>query len=44
MVREAETHADEDCRRGEQIDARNELDTLACRQDEVVVDAELTRE
>jgi molecular chaperone DnaK len=36
MVREAEQHADEDRRRREEIDARNELDALAYRAEQIV--------
>jgi molecular chaperone DnaK len=36
MVRDAEQHADEDRRRREEIDARNELDSLAYRVDHLV--------
>jgi molecular chaperone DnaK len=36
MVREAEQHAQEDRRRREEIDARNELDTLAYRVEQLV--------
>jgi molecular chaperone DnaK len=36
MVREAEEHAGEDKRRREEIDARNELDTLAYRAEQLV--------
>jgi molecular chaperone DnaK len=36
MVRDAETHADEDRRLREAIDARNELDALAYRADQLV--------
>ena len=36
MVREAEEHADEDKRRREEIDARNELDSLAYRAEQLV--------
>jgi molecular chaperone DnaK len=36
MIREAEQHAEEDRRRREEIDARNELDTLAYRIDQLV--------
>ena len=36
MVREAEQHADEDRRRREEIDARNELDSLAYRAEQLV--------
>jgi molecular chaperone DnaK len=36
MVREAEQHADEDRRRREEIDARNELDSLAYRTEQLV--------
>jgi molecular chaperone DnaK len=36
MIREAEQHADEDRRRREEIDARNELDTLAYRVEQLV--------
>jgi molecular chaperone DnaK len=36
MVREAEQHADEDRRRREEIDARNELDALAYRAEQLV--------
>jgi molecular chaperone DnaK len=38
MVRDAEQHADEDRRRREEIDARNELDSLAYRVDHLVQD------
>jgi molecular chaperone DnaK len=38
MVREAEQHADEDRRRREEIDARNELDALAYRVDQLVAE------
>jgi molecular chaperone DnaK len=36
MVKEAEEHADEDKRRREEIDARNELDALAHRAEQLV--------
>jgi molecular chaperone DnaK len=36
MIREAEQHAEEDRRRREEIDARNELDTLAYRVDQLI--------
>ncbi len=36
MVREAEEHSDEDRRRREEIDARNELDSLAYRAEQLV--------
>ncbi len=36
MVRDAEEHADEDRRRREEIDARNELDSLAYRAEQLV--------
>jgi molecular chaperone DnaK len=36
MVREAEEHAGEDKRRREEIDARNELDSLAYRAEQLV--------
>jgi molecular chaperone DnaK len=36
MVKEAEQHADEDRRRREEIDARNELDALAYRAEQLV--------
>src|SRR4030088_1690225 len=36
MIREAEQHADEDRRRREEIDARNELDALAHRAEQLV--------
>jgi molecular chaperone DnaK len=36
MVREAEQHAEEDRRRREEIDARNELDALAYRAEQLV--------
>src|ERR1700716_531675 len=36
MVRDAETHADEDRRLREEIDARNELDSLAYRAEQLV--------
>jgi molecular chaperone DnaK len=36
MIREAEEHADEDRRRREEIDARNELDSLAYRVERMV--------
>jgi molecular chaperone DnaK len=36
MVREAEQHAEEDRRRREEIDARNELDSLAYRAEQLV--------
>jgi molecular chaperone DnaK len=39
MVREAEEHADEDRHRREEIDARNELDALAHRAEQLVADA-----
>jgi molecular chaperone DnaK len=38
MIHEAESHADEDRRRREEIDARNELDSLAYRVDQIVAD------
>jgi molecular chaperone DnaK len=38
MVKEAEQHADEDRRRREEIDARNELDSLAYRAEQLVND------
>jgi molecular chaperone DnaK len=38
MVREAEQHATEDRRRREEIDARNELDSLAYRVEQLVSD------
>lgn len=38
MISEAEQHADEDRRRREEIDARNELDTLAYRVEQLVND------
>ncbi len=36
MVADAQTHASEDKRRREEVDARNELDTLAYRADQLV--------
>src|SRR5688572_15223862 len=36
MLREAEQHAEEDRRRREEIDARNELDTLAYRVEQLI--------
>ena len=36
MIREAEQHAEEDRRRREEIDARNELDTVAHRAEQLV--------
>jgi molecular chaperone DnaK len=36
MIREAEQHAEEDRRRREEIDARNELDTLAYRVEQLI--------
>jgi len=36
MIREAEQHAEEDRRRREEIDARNELDTVAHRTEQLV--------
>jgi molecular chaperone DnaK len=36
MIREAEQHAEEDLRRREEIDARNELDTVAHRAEQLV--------
>src|SRR5690242_680035 len=38
MIREAEQHADEDRRRREEIDARNELDTLAYRVEQLLTE------
>jgi molecular chaperone DnaK len=38
MIREAEQHASEDRRRREEIDARNELDSLAYRVEQLVSD------
>jgi molecular chaperone DnaK len=38
MIREAEQHAEEDRRRREEIDARNELDTLAYRVEQLVTE------
>jgi molecular chaperone DnaK len=38
MVRDAEQHAEEDRRRREEVDARNELDSLAYRADQLVRD------
>jgi molecular chaperone DnaK len=38
MVQEAQTHAEEDRRRREEIDARNELDSLAHRAEQLVRD------
>jgi molecular chaperone DnaK len=38
MIREAESHADEDRRTREEIDARNELDSLAYRVEQLVAD------
>jgi molecular chaperone DnaK len=38
MVRDAEQHADEDRRRREEVDARNELDSLAYRADQLLRD------
>jgi molecular chaperone DnaK len=38
MIREAEEHAQEDRRRREEIDARNELDSLAYRVEQLVSD------
>jgi molecular chaperone DnaK len=38
MLREAEEHAEEDRRRREEIDARNELDSLAYRVEQLVSD------
>src|ERR671916_4219 len=38
MLREAEQHAEEDRRRREEIDARNELDTLAYRVDQLIAE------
>ncbi|HEX4690314.1 MAG TPA: molecular chaperone DnaK [Solirubrobacteraceae bacterium] len=38
MIREAEQHADEDRRRREEIDGRNELDTLAYRVEQLVTE------
>ena len=38
MIREAQEHADEDRRRREEIDARNELDSLAYRVEQLVTD------
>jgi molecular chaperone DnaK len=38
MVRDAEQHASEDRRRREEVDARNELDSLAYRADELLRD------
>jgi len=40
MVRDAETHAEEDKRRREEIDARNELDSLAHRAEQLVQELE----
>ena len=36
MIREAEQHAEEDRRRREEIDARNELDSLAYRVEQLI--------
>jgi molecular chaperone DnaK len=36
MIRDAETHSDEDRRRREEVDARNELDSLAYRVDQLL--------
>ncbi|UJA19950.1 molecular chaperone DnaK [Thermoleophilia bacterium SCSIO 60948] len=38
MVRDAEEHSDEDRRRREEIDARNELDSLAYQAEQLVAD------
>jgi molecular chaperone DnaK len=38
MIREAQEHAGEDARRREEIDARNELDSLAYRVEQLVTD------
>jgi molecular chaperone DnaK len=38
MVRDAEEHSDEDRRRREEIDARNELDTLAYRAEQLATE------
>jgi molecular chaperone DnaK len=38
MVRQAEEHSDEDRRRRDEIDARNELDTLAYRAEQLVTE------
>jgi molecular chaperone DnaK len=38
MIREAEEHAAEDARRREEIDARNELDSLAYRVEQLLTD------
>jgi molecular chaperone DnaK len=38
MIREAEQHADEDRRRREEIDGRNELDTLAYRVEQLITE------
>jgi molecular chaperone DnaK len=38
MVRDAEEHSDEDRRRREEIDARNELDTLAYRAEQLLTE------
>jgi molecular chaperone DnaK len=38
MIRDADTHAGEDRRRREEIDARNELDSLAYRVDQLLVE------
>jgi molecular chaperone DnaK len=40
MIREAEQHAEEDRRRREEIDTRNELDTLAYRVEQLVNELE----
>jgi molecular chaperone DnaK len=38
MVQDAQTHAEEDRRRREEIDARNELDALAYQAEQLVTD------
>jgi molecular chaperone DnaK len=38
MIRDAEAHSDEDRRRREEVDARNELDSLAYRVDQLVAE------
>ena len=38
MIRDAETHSDEDRRRREEVDARNELDSLAYRVDQLLAE------
>jgi molecular chaperone DnaK len=38
MIRDAEAHSDEDRRRREEVDARNDLDSLAYRVDQLIAE------